>query len=80
VLPLVDSRLINYLRGDLDTVVYSTADTSRKAFLVRSLSEGAILIYPDTRELVFLPKDKIHSFSSLAKANRIFDRKYLWRS
>jgi len=68
----------NYLKGGfLDTKVSSTTQEPGDAYLVRSLSAGAIVIYPQLNKLAFIPKERIQHYSSVVKANRIFDWKYI---
>jgi hypothetical protein len=67
----------NYLKGGLETAVYST--THEKTYLVRALTAGAIVIHPNLTELAFIPKERIQYFSTVAKVNRIFDPKYWLR-
>jgi len=68
----------NYMKGDflLDTKVSSTTQEAESAYLVRSLSAGAIVIYPQLNKLAFIPKERIQYYSSVVQINRIFDWKY----
>jgi hypothetical protein len=69
-----------YLKGGLDTIVHSTIREGTDAYLIRSLTGGAIVVYFDLNELAFIPKEKIQYMSSVVKANRLFDVKYFWRT
>jgi hypothetical protein len=67
-----------YLKGGLlDTKVSSTTQEAENAYLVRSLSAGAIVIYPQLNKLAFIPKERIQYYSSIVQVNRYFDWKYI---
>jgi hypothetical protein len=69
-----------YLKGDLNTQVHIKGGVSGSPFLVRSISNGVVVLYPDLPQIGFIPNTEIQYFSSAKKNNRMFDLNNIVRS